>query len=293
MDDWKSRKHTVRAGQPVRGQPCLLLVYAGSLDSTDVGARYDLVGDELIIGRSSDADIQVDRDSVSRRHARLARTEDGWSVADLQSTNGTYVNNESVREHQLGDGDFIKIGNAIFRFFGGPNIVAAVHEELFRLAVTCALTHCFNRRYFVDLLERELIRARHFGRALSLLALDIDQLKVVNETFGHLTGDHVIHELARRTLTRLDRFEVLCRYEGSQFLLLLPETDAEAAAAHGDELRRAIAVEAVQSDGDLVVVTLSGGVATLANEPDAASFIRSVQEAVQRAKKAGRNQLAR
>ncbi|HNN95834.1 MAG TPA: FHA domain-containing protein, partial [Pseudomonadota bacterium] len=98
MDDWKSRKHTVRAGQPVRGQPCLLLVYAGSLDSTDVGARYDLVGDELIIGRSSDADIQVDRDSVSRRHARLARSEQGWTVADLQSTNGTYVNNESVRE---------------------------------------------------------------------------------------------------------------------------------------------------------------------------------------------------
>ncbi|HNN95835.1 MAG TPA: diguanylate cyclase, partial [Pseudomonadota bacterium] len=110
---------------------------------------------------------------------------------------------------------------------------------------------------------------------------------------GHLTGDHVIHELARRTLARLDRFEVLCRYEGSQFLLLLPEVDVEGAASHGDELRRAISVEAVQSDGDLVVVTLSGGVASLASESDAPSFIRSVQEAVARAKKAGRNQFAR
>ena len=293
MDDWKSRKHTVRAGQPLRGQPCLILVYSGSLDSPDVGCRYDLVGDELIIGRSSDADIQVDRDSVSRRHARLARGEDGWTIADLQSTNGTYVNNESVREQPLSDGDFIKIGNAIFRFFGGPNVVAAVHEEMFRIAVTCALTGCFNRRYFVELLEREMIRARHFGRPLSLVALDIDQLKVINETFGHLTGDHVIHELARRTLARLDRFEVLCRYEGSQFLLLLPEVDVDQASTHGNELRQAISTEAVQSDGDLVVVTLSGGAVALASEPDAASFVRSVQDAVGRAKKAGRNQLSR
>ena len=138
-----------------------------------------------------------------------------------------------------------------------------------------------------------MIRARHFGRALSLVALDIDQLKVINETFGHLSGDHVIHELARRTLARLDRFEVLCRYEGSQFLLLLPEVDSEQAATHGDELRQAIASEAVQSDGDLVVVTLSAGAVALTSESDAASFIRSVQDAVGRAKKAGRNRLSR
>mgnify|MGYP000874401954 CR=1 FL=1 len=290
MDDWKTRKQTVRAGQVVRGQPCLLLVYAGSLDSPEVGCRYDLVGDELIIGRSSDADIQVDRDSVSRRHARLARVEGGWSISDLQSTNGTYVNNEQVREQPLVDGDYLKIGNTIFRYFGGVNIVAAVHEEMYRVAVTCALTHAFNRRYFVDLLEREIARARHFGRPLSLVALDIDQMKVINEQFGHLCGDHVIHELARRLLARLDRFEVLCRYEGTQFLLLLPEIDGEGAASRGEELRHAIATDAVPSDGDLVVTTLSGGSATLASEADAAALIRTVQDAIQRAKKAGRNQ---
>src|SRR5262249_22543985 len=147
MDDWKSRKHSLRSGQPVRGQPCLLLVYAGVMDSPEVGCRFDLVGDELIIGRSSDADIQVDRESVSRRHARLSNVEGAWQIADLQSTNGTYVNDAPARERSLSDGDYLKIGNAIFRYFSGPGIISSVQEELYRVSVTCGLTQTYKRRY--------------------------------------------------------------------------------------------------------------------------------------------------
>lgn len=289
MDNWKSRKHSLQAGQPLRGQPCLLLVYAGSMDSPEVGCRFDLIGEELIIGRSSDADIQVDRESVSRRHARLSRCEGGWQVADLQSTNGTYVNDEPATERQLADGDYLKIGNAIFRFFSGPSIASSVHEQLYRLAIICELTQAHNRRYFIELLEREVARAQHYNRALSLVALDIDQVKQINENHGHLTGDQIIKEMARRTLLRIDRFEVLCRYEGTQFLLLLPESDATQALNRGEELRHAICSEPVRAEGEIVTVTVSAGVATLGGEADAPAVIRVTQEAVQRAKKAGRN----
>lgn len=289
MDDWKARKHSLRSGQPVRGQPCLLLVYAGTMDSPEVGCRFDLIGDELIIGRSSDADIQVDRESVSRRHARLSHVDAGWLVADLQSTNGTYINDEQVRERQLTDGDYLKIGNAIFRYFSGPSIVSMVQEELHRVAVICELTQAYNRRYFVELLEREVARAQHYGRALSLVSLDVDHVKQINENHGHLTGDQIIKELARRTLLRIDRFEVLCRYEGSQFLLLLPESDHAQALARGEELRQAICSDPIRSEGELIRVTVSAGVATLGEEADAAALIRVAQETVQRAKKAGRN----
>jgi diguanylate cyclase (GGDEF)-like protein len=289
MDDWKTRKLSLRSGQPVRGQPCLLLVYAGTMDSPEVGCRFDLVGEELIIGRSSDADIQIDRESVSRRHARLGRLDGDWAVSDLQSTNGTYVNDEQVRERALSDGDYLKIGNAIFRFFSGPSIVSAVHEELYRIAVICELTQACNRRYFIELLEREVARAQHYSRTLSLVVLDIDHLKQVNDNHGHLTGDAVIKELARRTLLRIDRFEVLCRYEGDQFLLLLPECDTAQAQLRAEELRQAICSEPVRSDGELIRVTVSAGVATLSTEADAAALIRVTQEAAQRAKKLGRN----
>jgi len=289
MDDWKTRKHTLRSGQPLRGQPCLLLVYAGTMDSPEVGCRFDLVGDELIIGRSSDADIQIDRESVSRRHARLSHGDAGWQIADLQSTNGTYVNDEPAHERLLVDGDCLKIGNAIFRYFAGPRIVSSVHEELYRVAVICGLTQAHNRRYFVDLLEREVARAQHYGRALSLVALDIDCVKQINESHGHLTGDQVIKEIARRTLLRIDRFEVLGRYDGTQFLLLLPEADAAQALTRGEELRHAICSEPVRCEDEYVAVTVSAGVATLDSEADASALIRTAQEAVQRAKKLGRN----
>jgi diguanylate cyclase (GGDEF)-like protein len=289
MDDWKSRKHSLRSSQPTRGVPCLLLTYAGVMDSPEVGGRFDLVGDELIIGRSSDADIQVDRDSVSRRHARLSHGEGGWQIADLQSTNGTYVNDAPVRERVLSDGDYLKIGNAIFRYFSGPGIVASVQEELYRVAVTCGLTQTYKRRYFVEMLERDVALAQHYSRALSLVALDIDGVKQINETHGHLTGDQVIKEVARRTLSRIDRFEVLCRYEGTQFMLLLPEGDSAQAQARGEELRHAICAEPVRCEDEIVTVTVSAGVATLESEADAPGLIRVTQDALARAKKHGRN----
>ncbi len=259
------------------------------MDSPEVGCRFDLTGEELIIGRSSDADIQIDRESVSRRHARLSHHEGGWQVADLQSTNGTYVNDQASRERQLADGDYLKIGNAIFRYFSGPSIVSSVHEELYRLAVICELTQAYNRRYFIDLLERAVAHAQHYGRSLSLVALDIDQLKQVNENHGHLIGDQVIKELARRTLLRIDRFEVLCRYEGTQFLLLLPEADNAQALLRGEELRQAICSEPVRCEDEIITITVSAGVRTLDSEADAPALIRVTQEAMQRAKKLGRN----
>src|SRR5262245_58140110 len=107
MDEWKSRRNKLHAdpAPPAKGQTVLVLVYAGALDSAEAGRRFFLDGEELIIGRSSDADIQVDRDSVSRRHARISRAADGWVVCDLQSTNGSYVNDMPIREHKLQGGD--------------------------------------------------------------------------------------------------------------------------------------------------------------------------------------------
>src|SRR5688500_12938686 len=107
MDDWKTRVTQIRSvhqSSTTPGQACLVLIYAGAPGAGEIGRRFELAGDELIIGRGSDADIQIDRDSVSRRHARLYRQDGGWSVCDLQSTNGSYVNDMPIQEHGLRDG---------------------------------------------------------------------------------------------------------------------------------------------------------------------------------------------
>ncbi len=292
MEDWKSRKVQTRP-DPAGGsaKAVLVLVYAGSIDSPDVGHRFELAGEELIIGRSSDAGIQVDRDSVSRRHARLSRQGDGWVVADLQSTNGSYINDMPIREHRLQSGELLKIGNAIFRFLAPPGLEAALADEQYRITVSDGLTSAWNRRAFVDILEREVARAHRFARPASLCALDIDNCKAINDTHGHLTGDHIIKEMSRRILRRTDRSEVLCRYEGTQFLLLLPECPHPQAVARAEELRQAAASDTFDFEGDRIPVTCSLGVCTLSTESDAAQFIRAAQELMLRAKKQGKNRV--
>ena len=156
MDQDKSRKNRAEAGN--RG-PLLLLSYAGALEAPETGRRFTLDGDELIIGRSSDAHIQIDRDSVSRRHARLSKTEGGWLVQDLQSTNGSYVNDVPIREHKLTAGDQLKVGSAIFRYLAGSNIETLLSDELYQIAVRDGLTHALSRRAFVEAAEREDARA--------------------------------------------------------------------------------------------------------------------------------------
>lgn len=293
MDEWKSRRNKLHAdpAPPAKNQPVLVLVYAGALDSAEAGRRFFLDGDELIIGRSSDADIQVDRDSVSRRHARISRVEGGWQVCDLQSTNGSYVNDMPVREQKLQSGDWLKIGNAIFRFLTGPSVEMLVQDEQYGVAVRDGLTQALSRRAFVDLLERELLRAQRSGRPLSLLAVDIDHCGKINDAHGHLTGDHIIKELARRIQKRMDRTEALCRYEGTQFLLLLPECALDKALERGEELRQAAAAETFNFEGDRIAVTVSVG-AVSRSDGDAAQALRGVQEQVQRAKKQGRNRVS-
>lgn len=300
-DDWKSRKLMVQSGQmlPARGTACMVLVYAGAIDSPEVGRRFDLVSDEIIIGRSSDADIQVDRDSVSRRHARLSRQDGTWTLSDLQSTNGSYVNDVPVREHRLRDGDQVKIGNALFRFLGGQATEAALQDTLFRVAVTDGLTQAHTRRYFVEALDRDLARARRFDRPLTLLCIDLDHCKQINDTHGALTGDFVIKELARRIQLRMDRAELLGRLEGTQFGLLLPEQTAEQAAVSAEELRAAVAKDTFNFEGDRLPGSVSIGIAAAAPEgegpattTDAAALIKAAQESMQRAKRQGRNRVA-
>ena len=119
-------------------------------------------------------------------------------LRDLGSTNGTYVNDELVDEYVLRDGDLIKIGRTIFKFLAGGNIENAYHEEIYRLTTIDGLTQIFNKRYFVETLEREIGRAQRYRRALSLVMFDIDHFKKINDSYGHLAGDYVLKQLARR-----------------------------------------------------------------------------------------------
>ena len=293
MDDWKTRitkvKPLERPANAESEEACLVLIYP---PGQDLGRRYELVGmGELTIGRGSDCDIQIDRDSVSRRHARLARQGGRWTVIDLGSTNGSYVNDVPIAERTLREGDLLRIGNAIFKFLTGGNVESQYHEEIYRMTIIDGLTQAYNKRYFLENLERELARCTRHGRPLSLLLFDIDHFKAINDEHGHLTGDFVLRELARRVKGRVRRDEILARYGGEEFAVILPETSRENAMKVGEDLRNIVAGSGFDFEGDQVPVTISIGVSTTQTEVPMDQFIRIADENLYKAKRSGRNRV--
>src|SRR6476620_2643445 len=263
MEDWKTRITQIRPVEKQASDPeqaCLVLIYPAG---AELGKRYELAGaKEIIIGRGADCDIQVDRDSVSRKHAKVIRAGSGWQVADLGSTNGSYVNDGQITQCSLRDGDLLKIGNAIFKFLVGGNIESSYHEEIYRMTIIDGLTQAFNKRYFIENLEKEIPRCTRHQRPLSLVMFDIDHFKKINDEHGHLTGDFVLRELSRRVRTRVRKEEVFARYGGEEFAITLPETPGDSAMKVGEDIRRLVAADTFEFEGDRIPVTISVGVGT-------------------------------
>lgn len=258
----------------------------------DLGKKFNVEEEAVIIGRSSKANIQVDQESVSRNHCKLINTGQTIILRDLGSTNGTYVNDELVDEYVLRDGDFIKIGRCIFKFLVGSNIENAYHEEIYRLTTIDGLTQVFNKRYFVETLEREIGRAHRYRRDLSLIMFDIDHFKQINDNFGHLAGDHVLRQLAASIKTRIRREDILSRYGGEEFAIVLPEIDRENAATFAEKVRQLVERSVFEFEDTRIPVTVSVGVATLTPEIEAPEdIVKIADERLYEAKNSGRNRV--
>jgi two-component system cell cycle response regulator len=216
-----------------------------------------------------------------------------YRVSDLGSTNGTFVNSVSRRESELRDGDYLRVGDCIYRFLAGDNIEATYQEEIYRLTILDALTQTYNRRYFVEFLEREVTRATRHQRALALLLLDVDRLRDVNDKLGHLAGDIALRELCARVRTIVRSDELLARYDGEEFAVVLPEADADSAGTTAERLRLLVARKPFVFNNRTHPLTVSVGVAVLTpgETPTAAALLAQAIANLARAKQAGRNQV--
>jgi two-component system, cell cycle response regulator len=271
--------------RPAGKEACLVVIYG-----LDLGKKYNVDRPSIVVGRSSKADIQIDQESVSRNHCKLINTGKSIMLRDLGSTNGTYVNDELVDEYVLRDGDLIKIGRCIFKFLSGNNIENAYHEEIYRLTTIDGLTQVYNKRYFVETLEREIGRAHRYRRELSLIIFDIDHFKVVNDTHGHLAGDHVLKQLASVIRARIRREDILSRYGGEEFAIILPEIDNYNAMQFAEKIRGLVETTAFKFEEASIPVTISIGVASMRQElQESHEFIKVADDHLYTAKQRGRN----
>ena len=270
------------------GDSCLIVFYGDN-----IGRRYFLNRPELILGRADSAHVQINQDSVSRNHAKVVvRPGQQPKVVDLESTNGTFVNNTRVTERTLMDGDLLRVGQTIFKHLSGSNIENKYHEEIYRLTTIDGLTECYNKRYFIDALEREVNRAVRYKRLLSLAMLDIDHFKKVNDTYGHLAGDYVLRELARLLSASVRRQDIFARYGGEEFAAIIPEVDGAGARVVCEKMRSLVEQYPFVYNGQALKVTISLGIETFDGQTeDIQGFIARADAKLYAAKVAGRNQI--
>ena len=270
--------------KPASREACMVVIYG-----LELGRKYNLEAQNIIIGRSSKCDIQIDQESVSRNHAKIINAGKSIILRDLGSTNGTYVNDQLIDEYVLRDADLVKIGRTIFKFLSGGNIENAYHEEIYRLTTVDGLTQIFNRRYFLEQLERELSRAKRYRRELSLILFDIDHFKQINDTYGHLAGDYVLKQLATVVKGKIRREDIMARYGGEEFAVILPEIDIANSVAFAEKVRKLVEKTPFKFEDARIAVTVSVGIASSQDADDASNLIKRTDEKLYEAKGTGRN----
>jgi diguanylate cyclase (GGDEF)-like protein len=271
--------------QEVSSAACLVVILGA-----EIGKRVTLGEHDLVLGRSSSADVQLDIDNVSRNHASIVRSAHGWILRDLDSTNGTFVNELPIRERLLRDGDQIRVGRAMLKFLTSGNVEAQYHEEIYRLMTLDGLTQLHNRRAFQEALDREFARSTRYGHPFCLVLFDIDHFKRINDTLGHLAGDDVLRRLAGLVSTKVRTNDLVARVGGEEFALILPEADRMGGVALAEKLRRMVAGERFDHEGKQVPVTISLGVVAFSTEfASSAELYKAADDRLYEAKRSGRN----
>ena len=167
-----------------------------------------------------------------------------------------------------------------------------LHGEVQKLAITDALTGLYNRRGFFELGQREVERSRRFQRPLVAIMMDVDRFKFINDVYGHPVGDRVLQTVAKRCADNLRRIDILGRFGGDEFTILLPETDIYRARGVAERVRQCVAATPVPADEALVEVSVSLGIARATNAtPDLDVLISRADAAMYLAKQAGRNRV--
>ncbi len=260
------------------------------IHGVNLGKRFEIRNKEFIIGRSTQADVPINEENISRKHARIYKMNKIFVIEDLNSTNGTFVNTKKVEIRELIDGDLILVGNTLLKFISGSNFENKYHEELYRLATIDGLTQIFNKKYFHERLKEEFNRARRYKRSLSFMLLDLDHFHNLNTAYGHLAGDFVLKNIAQLVSKNLRKEDAFGRYGGEEFGILLPEIEISNALFLAEKMRKIVETGPFEFDGKNILVTASIGVATMNNEmtnPD--QLIKMADDALYKAKSEGRN----
>jgi diguanylate cyclase (GGDEF)-like protein len=241
------------------------------ISGPEVGAVFALESSEVVLGRGSEASLRIDEPSVSRSHARITFSGPGsYAIEDLGSTNGTFVGGRPVKRAALDSGDRVQIGReCVFRFAIVDETEESFQRRMYESSMRDPLTNIANRRCLFERLVSELAHARREKCPLSLLLLDVDRFKIINDTFGHLAGDQVLRAIGMRGPQVVRGGDLFARYGGEEFAVIARAADPGEALALAERLRKAIGELRVEVGSGAISFTASIGVVSLSEcSPD-------------------------
>lgn len=251
-----SNNNTIRFDQMVT-HPHLIVLYP-----QNEFAQIPLERGTVILGRGQDADIRFEDELVSRRHCALSFDGSSVTVEDLGSTNGTFVDGNFVHKQVLDSDNRLQIGKMVLKVAYKDPSEEAFSREIYEAATTDSLTGLLNRQAFMDRSAGELIYARRNNAFVHVLMIDVDNFKRVNDTWGHQCGDLVLKEVARLLSEEKRDSDLLSRYGGEEFLLLMGGITPEDAKKRAEKLRNSIAQHIFSWMDTVIPVTISIGISS-------------------------------
>ena len=269
-----------------------LVVLAG----VNQGRVIPLPAGDSLLGRDDGADVQFTDAGVSRRHALLTcdLQNNVFLLNDLSSSNGTMVNDETITEaRRIQPGDKITLGqDTVIRFSLEHEVETRYAAAMYQQVLRDALTGTFNRRYFDDRIQREVSFTQRHGTPLSLLFLDIDRFKRINDDYEHRCGDAVLKQVSEIFHRVIRAEDVLCRYGGEEFAIVCRDTTEAQGAILAERLRMAVQDHRFTFEHLSLRVTVSIGVAQLMGETNSSEALVSAADlALLAAKGQGRNRV--
>lgn len=264
-----------------------LMVLAGR----DAGRIVPLEARETLVGRSASAHLRLSDHGISRKHALVIHRGDDWVVQDLGSSNGTIVNGEVVDEMVLRDGDRLQLGpGTILKFSFHDALDEQFQKNLLAAAQRDGLTRVYNKRYLMEWLGSEVAYATRSKKPLTVLMLDLDHFKRVNDQRGHPAGDAVLTRFAEVVSRALRKEDVMARYGGEEFVVVCRGETEVGALRLAERLRRLVESSSFDYEQQKIRVTASIGIAELSVENSTAEkLIAAADAALYSAKGSGRN----
>jgi diguanylate cyclase (GGDEF)-like protein len=269
-------------------------IFLVALAGANMGEMIKITAPRTVIGRGQTADIRIFEESISREHCEILLQDGKAILRDLGSMNGTYCRGARIDRHELAEGDKILVGSGkVYKFTYNDKIDESFQRQMYESALRDDLTKLYNRKYFGDRVESEFAYSMRHNAPLTLVFIDVDLFKKINDTYGHPAGDRVLSGMASMLLGAVRVEDVCARLGGEEFAVICRGTSLMQGQVVGERLREVVQAHKFPWEDKQLAVTISIGLATIPTPSirEAVQLVAAADTALYEAKQSGRNRV--